>query len=407
MNPLDWTLIVDLQRHCHDLAHVRISHESANGTLDFPSDRYISVATNDDSEVYGPLVLGAMEQRRFYQFVGSPNPEACYRFFNGANARLLEPFLRKFLFYHVELAYLCLFLQTAIIILERWTNLLESASSCSAYNMTPALSPISWLPSYSFDRVCLMIWTFLLALHFVAFQIGIVLTLKYFDSLDDEFKVFGNRMSGIGMFYFAFNLFLITTFFSVSTLDVILFAIWGFLFNDVFVACKNLCSLTSDRCFSMFDGFSINLGLICALKIHFLHPFITLVGFIAVWLRSETIITGRWYLPTVPNSFRRIYGLSLIFLFSFIYQSIWFNEGSYYTLIISLVRTFYAPSFGMSFNPRELTKSCNKLMKTQWGQIAQMQLLTYPTAKMRYFQFFFVFYFLRLVYLVIRQFGLA
>jgi hypothetical protein len=34
-------------------------------------------------------------------------------------------------------------------------------------------------------------------------------------------------------------------------------------------------------------------------------------------------------------------------------------------------------------------------------------LLTYPTAKMRYFQFFFVFYFLRLVYLVIRQFGLA
>jgi hypothetical protein len=354
-----------------------------------------------------PLEMGWNEQQSFCRHVGSPNPEACYRYFNGANACLLEPFLRKFLFYHVELAYLCLFLQTAMIILERWANHWDSDATrlCS---VLPLLLPSGLLNGYGAERVWLYVTIALLAWQFVSFHLAGVYVLKYFDRPLDEVTVtipfFGKQtMYELGCFFNGFNTMFIPILLSVSTLDLVLFALWTLFFYNLSQPYNNLCSLTSLDCYFLILFFSVYVSLWCAVSFQFLHPFITAFVFIAVvlcsgafrrdWSEAVRRFDCFWF-------FSSAFVTGMVFLVSVGYHLMWDDGELLIALWHALLRTVFVL---LALLVTDLTKlkSVSVNLKNRVLDRENAFFSNFGVeSRTRYFQFLSIYYFARLIYLI-------
>jgi hypothetical protein len=198
-------------------------------------------------------------RRREEKYLGDDlsvaNPLACYRHFNADD--LVGPFLRKLLIYHVELAYFVILCQTVAHV----NDVRETTESTLVAIWT-------WL------------WLFILFVHFLSLQFGVYLSWMYYDRLGwkfyVEFPIVGQQaMNSIGMYYFVVNVIAFSTLYSISILDIILFAVWNAFFFDAQVALRKLFAKTSAECDVMFEGLSVNLLLFSLLHFNGAHALLT------------------------------------------------------------------------------------------------------------------------------------
>jgi hypothetical protein len=305
------------------------------------------------------------------------NPVAFYAFIYDDN--MLGPFLRKLLFYHVEIAYFYVLCRTMGL-------------ATDSYDSATSLFGSAW--------ACL--WVVLLVLHFTSFQIGIYVAVNHYHELSHELFVFIPFIGRMAMDVIAMRFFLlfVTSFgliFSLSTLDIVLFSIWNLYFYHCRVEFRQLSHLTSPKCDSMWEGFSVALVFICL--IHF-------VGLNSYFVTALIVGTGIFlycmaaYLSRPRPLFRRdvetYKAIGWIFLFSFCIQFVFYSSGLISMIILAALQAVVLPLVFDFLN----TPSLDDILHHLFDAVTVLywrDRFTDLALKARYFQFFTAYYLLRLI----------
>jgi hypothetical protein len=305
---------------------------------------------------------------------------------------MMGSFLRKFLFYHVEIAYLVLLCQTTAIVSDYYA---ESSS---------------YLVSFG-----LIIWGLLLLVHFILFHAGAYFALQFYDQLTPQLTVdtsyIDKRLSidDIGFAFFVINGVCFVLLYSFSTVDIMLFAIWSLLYFHAQHTLEILSRFTSQNTHYLFEGVCFLIGPVSLAHFVFLHPLlvVTIICLTLVGLRLFYSRHLQLALPVIPwSEWQKT--ILIMFAVCFVGQFVfWSTKAGTITtsILLSFIPPFVLPQIGVYWDNR-----VDDYLKLRFEELSgrsinhwREQFLN-PNVKLRYFQFFFVYYSARLIAILLDRY---
>jgi hypothetical protein len=359
LNPIDWRLLDDLNKHnalVKAIREVRVANDGDGSKF-----KHLDVFCHS-SILSGVLV----------------NPARAYKHLHGDN--MMGPFFRKFLFYHVQIAYLVLLCQTTAVVSDYYA---ESSSYLVTFGS--------------------IIWGLLLLVHFILFEIGIYLSLIYSHHFNGELPIaipFFHPVSvdQIDGLYCVVNGVALSCIFTISTVDILLFMLWNVIFYRTRLRCHSLVELTSLNLDRMMELFCKFLAMICFVQFLFLHTYTSSCVMVLIWI-SLRILYDKLGINLPHFSFRskRLH-MFTVFVMSFLGQLLFWSEEFIMILVLASIHSIFLPRIDVLWTSLvekrfwDYYVSINKVADFWNG------LLDQSIVKMRFFQFFFVFYSSRLFY---------
>jgi hypothetical protein len=384
MNPLEWSLVSEMSRHAHRLAHITVQ------TLNCDDGRNaVRLVENNNNNNYGEgrtvMLEDGMEILRFVQFAKVENPLRSYQYFNDDN--LVGPFVRKFLFYHVELVYMFLLCRTVAIVSDSmiWSDLV------------PASRPL--LPATG------VVLLAALMIHFFMIQYGVYLVLTYYHRLGPQLTVsvpfFGpKKIISVGWIYLFLNVSLFSALYSFSLVDVLLIGQWCAFFYDFQQPSRKLFLLTTSHCDILWEGFCVGLVSVLLIQLCALYPILMTLLILLSWFAAANIYYH-------VNGFQLVFHfsgeklfMSLVFFgLTTVSQLLWSSNSILSIVAFATIQSIFLPRALQAMHPGALKAYYGPFLASPTAQYLCSQF-SRPALKARYFQFFFVYYCVRLVLLL-------
>jgi hypothetical protein len=321
----------------------------------------------------------------------------------------------------VLVAFFAVLQQTLIVVQERFSSFLNHDDSYSYF--------------YNFIYfLAISIWTILLTIHSVFFLFGISVSHKYYDKLasssinapdfvisilnnlesneytddDNEIKVFD-----IGRFsYYSHMLVFIMPIYLFKFSDIILFSIWNLFFHWNRQELKFLFRRTGGYGFDLLlEWYSTALFIICFAQLSIALPFTYLILFSVVTIlldnnfrnRNNTfrdVVKGMFQLKELIIVFYIFNALFLLNpLHKFLYDTDYYSwSTTTFFQLIHCLMIYYFERCKLHFpSPSHFVKTLygNNFTETYLGKYI-INLL--PSFRIRFFQFFFLFYCFKILY---------